>query len=69
VAGVAVFVVIGSLTVAGPVVAYLLMGQRAERMLAEIKQFMSANNAVIMAVVCLVLAAKLIGKAIGGLTD
>jgi threonine/homoserine/homoserine lactone efflux protein len=69
VAGVAVFVVIGSLTVAGPVVAYLLMGQRAERMLAELKQFMSANNSVIMAVVCLVLAAKLIGKAIGGLTD
>jgi hypothetical protein len=30
---------------------------------------MSDNNAVIMAVVCLVLAAKLIGSAIGGLTD
>ena len=69
VVGVAVFVAIGSLTVAGPVVAYLLMGKRAERMLTEIKQFMSDNNSVIMAVVCLVLAAKLIGKAIGGLTD
>jgi hypothetical protein len=30
---------------------------------------MSDHNAVIMAVVCLVLGAKLIGKAIGGLTD
>jgi hypothetical protein len=30
---------------------------------------MSDDNAVIMAVVCLVLAAKLIGNAIGGLTD
>ena len=60
---------IGSLTVAGPVVAYLVMGERAERVLAEIKQFMSDHNAVIMAVVCLVLAAKLIGNAIGGLTD
>lgn len=69
VAGVAVFVAIGSLTVAGPVVAYLVMGERTERVLAEIKQFMSDHNAVIMAVVCLVLAAKLIGNAIGGLTD
>jgi hypothetical protein len=45
------------------------MGKRAERTLAEIKRVMSDNNSVIMAVVCLVLAAKLIGKAIGGLTD
>jgi NAD/NADP transhydrogenase beta subunit len=69
VVGVAVFVVIGSLTVAGPVIAYLLLGERAERALDEIKQFMSDHNAVIMAVVCLVLAAKLIGAGIGGLAD
>ena len=67
--GLTVFVVIGSLTVAGPVVAYLLMAERAERPLGEIKRFMSDHNAVIMAVVCLVLAAKLVGKAVGGLTD
>ena len=67
--GLAVFVVIGSLTVVGPVVAYLVMGERAERALSEIKQFMSDHNAVIMAVVCLVLAAKLIGSGIGGLID
>ena len=69
VVGVAVFVAIGSLTVAGPVIAYLLLGKRAERVLTEIKQFMSDHNAAIMTVVCLVLAAKLIGNAIGGLTD
>jgi threonine/homoserine/homoserine lactone efflux protein len=69
VAGLATFVVIGSLTVAGPVIAYLLLGKGAERALGEVKQFMSDHNAVIMAVVCLVLAAKLIGNAIGGLTD
>jgi threonine/homoserine/homoserine lactone efflux protein len=68
-AGVAVFVAVGSLTVAGPVLAYLLMGKGAERPLGEIKQFMADHNAVIMTVVCLVLAAKLIGNAIGGLTD
>jgi threonine/homoserine/homoserine lactone efflux protein len=67
--GLAVFVVIGSLTVAGPVVAYLVLGERAERPLGEVKQFMADHNAVIMAVVCLVLAAKLIGNGIGGLTD
>jgi hypothetical protein len=64
--GLAVFVVIGSVTVAGPVLAYLFMGERA---LGEVKQFMSDHNAVIMAVVCLVLAAKLIGNGIGGLAD
>jgi threonine/homoserine/homoserine lactone efflux protein len=69
VAGVAVFVVVGSLTVAGPVLADLMMGKGAERALSELKQFMSDNNAVIMTIVCLVLAAKLIGNAIGGLTD
>jgi threonine/homoserine/homoserine lactone efflux protein len=69
VAGVAVFVVVGSLTVAGPVLAYLMIGKGAERALSELKQFMSDNNAVIMTIVCLVLAAKLIGNAIGGLTD
>ena len=69
VAGLATFVAIGSLTVAGPVIAYLSLGKGAERALGEVKQFMSDHNAVIMAVVCLVLAAKLIGYAIGGLTD
>ena len=67
--GLTVFVVIGSLTVVGPVLAYLFLGERVERALAEVKEFMSDHNAVIMAVVCLVLAAKLIGNGIGGLTD
>lgn len=67
--GLAVFVVIGSLTVVGPVVGSLIMGERAEGALSEIKRFMSDHNAVIMAVVCLVLAAKLIGNGIGGLAD
>jgi threonine/homoserine/homoserine lactone efflux protein len=64
---VAVFVVIGSLTVAGPVVLYLVMGDRAAHMLGEMKQFMSDHNAVIMAVLCLVLGAKIAGEAAGAL--
>lgn len=69
VVGVVVFAAIGSLTVAGPVLAYLVAGGRTERVLGDVKRFMVDHNAVIMAVVCLVLAAKLIGTGIGGLTD
>jgi threonine/homoserine/homoserine lactone efflux protein len=69
VAGVVVFAAIGSSTVAGPVLAYLAAGERAEPILGDVKRFMVAHNAVIMTVVCLVLAAKLIGTGIGGLTD
>lgn len=64
---VAVFVVIGSLTVAGPVVFYLVATGKATAPLAEIKDFLSDHNAVIMMVVFLILGAKLIGNALPGL--
>ena len=66
---VAVFVIIGSLTVAGPVLYYLIAGDRAVGPLAEIKEFMSDHNAVIMMIILLVLGMKLIGEGIAGLTD
>ena len=67
---IAVFVVIGSLTVAGPVLAFLFASRQGRRRRSPpIKEFMSAHNAVIMMVVLLVLGAKLIGNGIGGLTD
>ena len=69
VVAVAVFVVIGSLTVAGPVVLYLLAKDRAARWLASVKDFMAAHNAVIMMVVLLVLGAELLGNGIGTLSD
>lgn len=69
VVGVVVFVVIGSATVAGPVLAFLAAGSRTEHALDSIKRAMIDHNAVIMAIVCLVLAAKLIGNGVGGLTD
>ena len=58
---VAVFVVLGSVTVAGAVLFYLVAGQRAARPLDSIKRFMFDNNAVIMMVVLLLLGAKLLG--------
>lgn len=69
VVAVGTFVVIGSLTVAGPVAAYLVASDKVSGPLASVKQFMSDNNAVIMAVVLIVLAAKLIGEGIAGVWD
>jgi threonine/homoserine/homoserine lactone efflux protein len=66
---VTVFVVIGSLTVAGPVLFYVFASARAAKPLESIKVFMSDHNAVIMMVVLLVLGAKLIGNGIAGLSD
>ena len=66
---VTVFVVLGSLTVAGPVLFYVFASDRAAAPLASIKEFMSAHNAVIMMVVLLVLGAKLLGSGIAGLAD
>ena len=60
---------LGSLTVAGPVLFYMVAGDRAAGPLASIKEFMSAHNAVIMMVVLLVLGAKLLGNGIAGLAD
>jgi threonine/homoserine/homoserine lactone efflux protein len=65
----AVFVVIGSVTVAGPVIFFLVAPARAEKPLGEIKDFMSAHNAVIMMVVLLLLGAKLAGSGIAGLAS
>ena len=52
---VAVFVVIGSLTVVGAVACSLVAPRRSERPLASIRQFMADNNATIMMVVLLLL--------------
>ena len=51
----------------GPVAIYFAMGERATRLLDELKQWMGAHNSAIMAVMCLVIAAKLIGDGITGL--
>ena len=63
-----VFVALGSITVAGPVLFYLIATEKASRQLASIKEFMSDHNAVIMFVVLLVLGAKLVGNGIAGLS-
>jgi threonine/homoserine/homoserine lactone efflux protein len=63
----AVFVLIGTLGPGLPVAIYFFMGDRAARMLDDLKNWMGHNNAAIMAVLCLVIGAKLIGDGISAL--
>jgi len=64
-----VFVLLGSVTVAGPVLFYMLAPAKASGPLDSIKQFMADHNAVIMMIVMLVLGAKVFGQGIGALTE
>jgi hypothetical protein len=63
-----VFAAIATVGVGVPVVLYFALGERSKRLLDDLEQWMSANNAAIMAVICLVIAAKLIGDGISGLS-
>jgi threonine/homoserine/homoserine lactone efflux protein len=69
VVSIAVFVILGSLTVAGPVVLFVFGGTRVRAPLASLKEFMAAHNNVIMMVVLLILGAKLLGDGISGLSS
>lgn len=64
---VAVFVIIASVTVAGPVLYFVVAPGSAGGPLASIKQFMSDHNAVIMCVLLLVLGVKILGQGLGAL--
>lgn len=62
------FVAIASISVVGPVVAYLVAPEEAAGALGHLKEFMVDNNAVIVMIVLLLLGAKLLGQGLGGLT-
>ena len=63
-----VFVLISTLGPGAPLAIYLLLGDRSREVLDELRSWMTQNNAAIMAVICLVIGAKLIGDGIGGLS-
>jgi len=65
----AIFILVGSLSILAPVVVYFALGPKATTILDELKTWMAAHNAAIMAVLLLVLGVKLIGDAIGGLSS
>jgi len=63
----AVFVLLASISVATPVLYYLIAGQSAEKLLNNWKAWLTANNATVMFVILLVLGVKLVGDGLGGL--
>ncbi len=65
----AVFVVLGTLGPGIPVAIYFLMGERAGAILGNLRDWMARQNTAIMAVLCLVIGAKLIGDAISALAS
>ncbi|MFN8036139.1 MAG: GAP family protein [Acidimicrobiia bacterium] len=60
------FALVASLGVVTPVVVYFTMGDRADRTLAGLKTWLAHNNAAIMAVIFLVIGAKVLGQGIAG---
>ena len=63
----AVFVLLGTLGPGIPVAIYFLMRDRAAEILESLRGWMARENATIMAVLCLIIGAKLIGDAISAL--
>jgi threonine/homoserine/homoserine lactone efflux protein len=61
-----VFVLIATIGVGAPVVIYFALGDRSRDLLDRLKTWMGENNAVIMAVLLLIIGVKLIGDAIAG---
>ena len=66
IAVIAVYVVIASLGIAAPIVATLVLGERAADLLDGWKSWLARNNAAMMAVIYLLFGAILIGKGIEG---
>ena len=64
---VAVYTVLASLGVATPVVAMVLLGDRADEVLRGWQAWLNRNNAAMMAVLYLVFGVILVGKGIGGI--
>jgi threonine/homoserine/homoserine lactone efflux protein len=63
-----VFIVIGTLGPAIPVGIYFTMGEKGTAILASLKTWMGIHNAAIMTVLCLIIAMKLVGDGISGLS-
>jgi predicted component of type VI protein secretion system len=63
----AVYVVVASAGTGAPVVVYFALGERSKPLLDHLRSWMAANNVTIMAVLLLVIGAKLLGDGISGL--
>jgi len=63
-----VFAIVASIGVVTPIVIYFGLGDRAPELLERLRRWMTHNNAVIVAAILAVIAAKIIGDAISGLS-
>lgn len=63
----AIFVLLACVSVAVPVVAVLVGGERIAPVLADTRTWLVRNNAIVMAIVLLVIGAMLIGSGLSGL--
>jgi threonine/homoserine/homoserine lactone efflux protein len=63
----AVFTLIATIGVAGPMAIYVFMGDRAATTLDHLKTWMARNNTAVMAVLLVIIGVKLIGDGISGL--
>ena len=61
-----VYALIATLGVAAPLVIFFTMGDRSRAILEDVKAWLAHNNAAIMAVIFLVLGAKVLGQGIAG---
>lgn len=64
---IAVFVVVGSSSVALPVVGYLVARERVQGTLDELRQWLTVHNAAVMSVLLLVIGTAILGKGVAGL--
>jgi threonine/homoserine/homoserine lactone efflux protein len=62
-----VFIIIACISVAAPVIVYLVMGDKAEPMLNSWKTWLTHNNATVMMLLCLVFGIVVLSKGLGGL--
>lgn len=62
-----VFIIIACITVAAPVIVYLVMGDKATPTLNSWKAWLTHNNATVMMVVLLLFGVKLLGDGLGAL--
>jgi len=62
-----IYVLIGSLGVATPIVAAAALGERSQDVLGTWKEWLNRNNGTVMAVIYLVFGVILLGKGIAGI--
>jgi threonine/homoserine/homoserine lactone efflux protein len=62
-----IFVLLATIGVGAPVLIYFVMGDRSRALLDRLKNWLARNNAVIMAVLLLIIGVKLIGDGVSGL--